>query len=106
MAVKNWGCDSMWQLKIGVLSQRGGWAILQYSFCYGQNILKIQPCITMSLFMVETSYYTWMEAAIHVLQCVFLKTKLETYFNWLMGNSPGLKANCHFIFKFLWCRNY
>ena len=32
MAVKNWGCESMWRLKIGVLSQRGGWAILQYSF--------------------------------------------------------------------------
>ena len=43
MAAENWGA----------LGQRGGWAILQYSFCYGRNILKIQPCITMSLFMVD-----------------------------------------------------
>ena len=100
MAVKNWGCESMWRLKIGVLSQRGGWAILQYSFCYGRNILKIQPCITMSLFMVETSYYTWMEAAIHVLQCVFLKTKLETYFNWLIyGQLSRTEGQLSFYFQ-------
>ena len=22
------------------------------------------------------------------------------------GNSPGLKTNCNFIFKLLWCENY